>query len=351
MALDIFRSPHNPLISPEDVRPSRPDYEVLSVFNAGVAQLDGEIILLLRVAERPATCSPDRILAPIYDTETGEMTVKEFDRGNPAYDFSDPRLVVTPTATYLTSISHLRVARSKDGINFVIESEPAMFPANEYEVYGIEDPRIACIDGTYYVNYSAVSNLGVSTYLASTQDFREFSRHGIIFHPDNKDVTIFPEKISGKYHALHRPSTSEFGQPEMWIAESPDLLAWGNHRRLMGVREDSWDSGRIGGGAVPFRVEQGWLEIYHGATKDHQYCLGAVLLDGHEPSRVLARSNEPILAPEADYELAGFFGNVVFTCGVILDDGKVKVYYGASDTCMAYAEVSLGSIMRSLEWI
>ena len=105
----------------------------------------------------------------------------------------------------------MRIARSKNGIDFKIEKKPAMFPENIYERFGIEDPRITRISDRYYITYSAISDItGITTCLASTDDFISFTRHGVIFLPDNKDVVIFPEKISGRYYALNRPSASEF---------------------------------------------------------------------------------------------------------------------------------------------
>ena len=86
---------------------------------------------------------------------------------------------------------------------------------------------------------------------------------------------------------------------------------------------------------MPFRTPQGWLEIYHGADKDNRYCLGAVLLDGDDPSCLLARSAKPLLIPEAPYELTGLLGNVVFTCGAVPeDDGTLKLYWGGADKVM-----------------
>ncbi|RPI91409.1 MAG: glycosidase, partial [Chloroflexi bacterium] len=166
---------------------------------------------------------------------------------------------------------------------------------------------------------------------------------------DNKDVEIFPEKINGRYYALHRPSTSALGRPEIWLAESPDLLCWGNHRRLVGQRDNAWENGRIGGSAVPYRTEQGWLVIYHGASRQNRYALGALLLAANEPWKVLGRSSTPLLEPEAAYEVTGFFGNVVFSCGALFEDGKARIYYGAADTCMAYAEISIEEILHSLQ--
>jgi predicted GH43/DUF377 family glycosyl hydrolase len=126
------------------------------------------------------------------------------------------------------------------------------------------------------------------------------------------------------------------------------LLHWGNHQFLLGLREDKWDSGRIGGGAVPIKTDRGWLELYHGASEDDRYCMGAVLLDLQDPTKVIARSDTPILEPEEDYETDGFFGNVVFSCGVIVEGDIVKMYYGAADTSMACAELRLSEILDSL---
>jgi predicted GH43/DUF377 family glycosyl hydrolase len=346
--MKVFRSPSNPIIGPGDVKASRDDFEVIGVFNAGVSRLGDEAILLLRVAERPISTHPEVVLAGVYDVRQGSVVTEKFLKDDPQTDFSDPRLIIRAGRTYLTSISHLRLARSSDGVHFEIEDKPALTAANEYESFGVEDPRITCIDGTYYVNYVAVSPFGVTTSLASTKDFKSYERHGAAFCPENKDVAILPEKVEGKYFALHRPVSPLFNSSEMWIAESPDLLCWGNHRYLMGVRENCWDEAKIGASAVPFKVERGWLEVYHGANRDGRYCLGAVLLDAKQPWRVIARAAEPILEPEADYEIEGFFGNVVFSCGLLCEDDKLKIYYGVADTSIAYAEVALHDVIEQL---
>jgi predicted GH43/DUF377 family glycosyl hydrolase len=255
--------------------------------------------------------------------------------------------------TWLTSLSHLRVARSTDGIRFDVERAPALSPATAYESFGIEDPRITFLDGTYWINYTAVSPHGIATALASTTDFRTFQRHGIIFPPNNRDVTIFPERIDGRYVALHRPMPEGIGQPAMWAASSSDLLSWGGHRLVASARKGRWDDAKIGGGAVPLRVRYGngdaWLAIYHGVTSSPlTYSLGALLLDARDPARVIARSREPILSPEAPYEREGFFGGVVFTCGLLADGDLVRIYYGAADGVTAVADLSLGEIMAGL---
>jgi predicted GH43/DUF377 family glycosyl hydrolase len=142
----VFRSPNNPIIKPEDIKPTRDDFEVIGVFNAGATRFKEEVVLLLRVAERPVNKHPDIVLTAFYEVTKGTFVVKEFSKGDPETDFSDPRLIITPKGTYLTSISHLRLARSKDGIDFEIEDTPTIQPANDYETFGLEDPRISLID-------------------------------------------------------------------------------------------------------------------------------------------------------------------------------------------------------------
>lgn len=348
--MNIIRSEKNPIITPEDIKPSRPDFKVVCVFNCGVTRFNEEILLLMRVAETPINNNPKKALIPILDLKIDKVIVKKFNKTDPSIDFSDPRVVRTPTDQYLTSISHLRIARSRNGIDFKIDEKPAIFPENKYERFGIEDPRITRINGKYYINYSAISDItGVTTCLASTTDFVTFMRHGVIFMPDNKDIAIFPKKIKGRYYALNRPISAEYGVRDMWISESPDLFYWGNHMRLMGTRERYWDNEKIGCGGVPFEIKEGWMEIYHGSSKINRYCLGAVLLDATEPWKVITRSEKPIIEPEMDYELNGFFGNVIFTCGNLYEEGKVKIYYGAADTCIAYAEIKLKDILNQLK--
>ena len=116
--MKVSRWPDNPIIEPKDVKPSRGDYEVAGVFNAGVTRLGDEVVLLLRVAERPVCKHPDIVLSPIYDVAKDDIVAKEFSKNDSEIDFSDPRLIITPGETYLTSISHFRVAKSKDGIKF-----------------------------------------------------------------------------------------------------------------------------------------------------------------------------------------------------------------------------------------
>lgn len=348
----IARAACNPLITPADVTPSSPDLRVVCAFNPAAIRHNGETLLLLRVAETARTVSPDEVAVPVVDCQgdTPCIRVERFSRNTPGLDLSDSRAIVLEDRFLLTSLSHLRLARSTDGVHFTIDDQPSLFPTEEYEEYGIEDPRITEIDGIYYVTYTAVSRWGIAVGLASTTDFVNYIRHGLIFGPDNKDVVLFPEKINGRYYAMHRPATGGVGSLKIWLSSSPDMHHWGGHRPVLSMRQHMWDGQRIGAGDVPIKTGRGWLEIYHGVSRDRGYALGAVLFDLDDPYRVIARSEEALLSPQAEYECVGFYGNVVFTCGSVLDDaGMYQVYYGAADAFTCRATFELQEILDSLQ--
>jgi len=344
------RHPLNPLITPASVRASRPDYEVIGTFNAGATIYKGETLLLVRVAERPLKTDPDWIFCP-YIGADGELTLRSVRRDDPDYDTHDPRLVKHhPTkAVYLTSLSHVRLARSTDGVHFTTADQPWLNTDSPFEAYGVEDARITRVDDMYWINYTAVSSHGIATGLVSTRDFVTVERRGIMFPPSNRDVVIFPQKVNGLYVCYHRPMPGEFGQLSMWMATSPDLIHWGNHQLVLEGNADGWDSGRIGGGAPPILTDAGWLSIYHAADQNNRYCLGAFLTPHDDPSTILYRSKTPIFEPEACYETSGFFGNVVFTCGLTVQGDMLRLYYGASDETIALAEAPVQAIIDHLK--
>jgi len=235
------------------VKPSHPDLEVVSVFNAATAQVDGQTVLLMRVAERPRTDidppdnaqtldldGPHPVLRPLprgyskhdvigmcyLDTERdpARVVVAYIPKNLPGLDLRDPRSIRYRNSTgvlrmindgytdYLAQISHLRVARSDDGIAFKVDDMPALSPQVDMEEYGVEDPRATFVDGRWHITYVSVSRWGITTSLATTKDFRSFERRGILFLPDHKDVVIFPEKVAGRYVALTRPMPQSFAR-------------------------------------------------------------------------------------------------------------------------------------------
>ena len=341
------RFPENPLLRPADIRPSIAGMQVECLLNPGVFRFENKTWLLLRVAERPKQVS-GRTSFPVLDS-TGKIEILEFENSDPKLNRDDPRIINYDGSDFLTTMSHLRLVASEDGVNFREDSSyPAMFGQGELESYGIEDCRVVQIEETYYLTYTQVSPHGVGVGLQTTTDWREIVQRGMILPPHNKDCAIFGEQIVGKYYALHRPSSVFLGGNYIWLAESTDLLHWGAHRCIARSRPGMWDATRVGAGAVPIRTPAGWLEIYHGADANHRYCLGALLLDLDAPWKVLARSNEPIMEPVADYERTGFFGNVVFTNGHLVDGDTLTIYYGASDSVICGARFSLEEILRSL---
>lgn len=340
------RFPENPILRPADIQPSVPGMKVECLLNPGVFRFQGRTWLLLRVAERPEQ-KAGKTSFPVF-ADDGSLTVMEFDNADPKLDLSDPRVLRYDGVHYLTTLSHLRLVESTDGRRFQASAYPPLFGQGDLEAYGIEDCRVTQIGSTYYLTFTAVSSHGVGVGLRTTRDWRHITPHGMIFPPHNKDCALFDSPIGGKYYALHRPSSPELGGNYIWLAESPDLLHWGNHRCLAHSRPGRWDSARVGAGAAPIRTPQGWLEIYHGADARNRYCLGALLLSLERPWEVLARSREPIMEPLADYEQAGFFGKVVFTNGHLLDGDNLTLYYGASDSVIGGACFSVREILDSL---
>jgi predicted GH43/DUF377 family glycosyl hydrolase len=342
------RFPENPIITTQDIKPSRQDWVVECVLNPGVFVFEGKIWLLLRVAERPV--QQDGIVSfPVMNAH-GEFDIIEFSTSDKRLDLTDSRMVGYDGKAYLSTISHLRLVCSDDGIHF---REPTNIPATIFgsgllESFGIEDCRVTKIGKTYHLTYTQVSEQGVGVGLMRTDDWVHFRRDGMILPPHNKDCAIFEEKINDQYYCLHRPSGITIGGNYIWTASSPDLLHWGRHHCLLQTREGWWDSARVGAGAAPIKTSEGWLEIYHGADKHQRYCLGAVLLDLHDPRKVLARSHDPILEPELDYEKTGFFGNVVFTNGHVVDGDQVMVYYGASDEVICGAVLHIEEVLDAV---
>ncbi len=337
----------NPLLSGKDLAPAIEGMEIACILNPGVFRYNGKIWMVLRVAERPVQ-QDDAVSFPICG-EDGGIKVLSFDKKHPELDLSDPRVISYKGRNYLTTLSYFRFVSSEDGIRFREDPDyPPVFGCGPLETFGIEDCRVATASDGFWLTYTEVSEVAVGVGLMHTADWKSFERLGMIFPPHNKDCALFEEKIGDRYFAFHRPSSPELGGNYIWLAESYDRLHWGGHRCVATTRPGMWDSARVGAGAAPIRTEKGWLEIYHGADENNRYCLGALLLDLENPSKVLARSVEPIMEPEAPYELTGFFGNVIFTNGHIVDGDTVTMYYGASDEVICGAELSIRSILESL---
>lgn len=344
------RFPENPLLSPKDLSPSSPGLHIACLLNPGVFRFQNKTWLLVRVAERPQQ-SEVHISFPIL-RETGETEIMEIPLNDADLIATDARVIKYKGVDYLTTLSHLRLLCSDNGIKFYEpEGYKKMFGQGPLQTFGVEDCRITSLEEQYYLTFTAVSESGVGVGMKTTTDWKNFKSHGMILPPHNKDCAIFEEKINGLYYMLHRPSSVDLGGNYVWLAESPDGIHWGNHKCIVKTRPRKWDSARVGAGAAPIKTEKGWLEIYHGATLEHRYCLGAILLDMYDPSKVIARTDEPIMEPLEPYETTGFFGHVVFTNGHVVepDGDTITMYYGAADEFVCGARFSIKEILAALD--
>ncbi len=344
------------LLRPADLTPTDERLRIVSAFNPGVIDTDDGVAIVVRVAEAVAERRDGHTALPRW--HEGGIVIDWL--ANDALRPVDPRVVEQRDGrTRLTFTSHLRIVRSGDGLHVdpaAIKAAARFDPALLYEAFGVEDPRITKLDGRYWITHVAVSPHGAATALASTTDFASFERHGVIFPPENKDVVLFPQKVGGRYVAMHRPNPrTHFSPPEIWLAYSDDLMHWGRHTPLT-VPGGQWSAGRIGGGCPPVLTERGWLVIYHGndRTVDSEeahvgsYFGAAVLLAGDDPSRVIAHSDGPIIAPQTDYEVDGFVPNVVFPTSAVERGGRLLVYYGAADTATAVVVWSVDELMSRM---
>ena len=339
----LRRLSDQPILQTSDVKPSIEGFSVLGAFNPAACRVGDEIILLLRIAEAPIS-EKGWLSIPIIEETDGipQLVVKTFREPTDDYD---PRVITLDGKVYLSSLSHLRLARSRDGIHFEIDEKPFMFPTRMDESFGIEDARITFLEGKYWITYTSVSEHGPGVGLAVTTDFQTIKRVGMILAPPNKDVALFPDRINDKYMLLHRPMVSEIGKPSIWLAESVDGIHWGNHQFLFGASGTDWEFQKIGAGPEPILTDEGWLVLYHGTSRNTEYSLALALLDRDNPARVIDRSTTPLLTPELPWEREGFFPNVVFSNGWVQAPANserpdaIWVYYGAADSGVGLAEL------------
>lgn len=279
---------------------------------------------------------------------------------------------------------YLGLAVSKDGYHFERASdEPVAVPSDGFDAGCVEDPRIVKFGEWYFVVYasrpfpagrywlktpneqwkppyatkdwpiSLRESLSSSGLLLS-KDLRTFKRAGRITDPtlDDRDAILFPEKIRGKFALLHRPMTwvgPKYGteKPAIWISFSDDVMKW-PRSKLLAKAQYPWE-GKIGGSNPPIRTDAGWLTIYHAVGPDLRYRLGAMMLDLRDPTKVLHRSPDCLIQPEADYELDGYYQGVIFPCGNVVMDGTLFVYYGAADKYVGVATCPLQDLVDYLK--
>ncbi|SLJ88409.1 MULTISPECIES: glycoside hydrolase family 130 protein [unclassified Paenibacillus] len=309
----IKRYLNNPILDA-----SRVPYPTALVFNAGVTKFNGKYVMVFR-------------------NDYGSLEQQTIE----AHHTTD-----------------LGVAFSDDGIHWEVQPKPC-FKLHDQEIIRAYDPRLTVIDGRCYMCFAVDTQHGIRGGVAVTDDFEEFEILSLST-PDLRNMVLFPEKIGGKFMRLERPFTvySRGGVDrfDMWISESPDLRYWGNSDLLLAVEDVPFANDKIGPAAPPIKTEQGWLTTFHAVDIDptrgkngwetswqKRYTAGLMLLDLENPKKIIGMYQNPLLAPEASYEIeGGFRNNVIFPGGMVLeDDGEVKIYYGAADTieCLATAHI------------
>ena len=239
-----------------------------------------------------------------------------------------------------TGVPYLFLGHSKDGLSFTFDEEPISFYKENGEKVRFEyayDPRLVEIDGTYYVIF-CTNNYGPTLGLGKTKDFKHFDLIDNPFLPFNRNGVLFPRKINGQYAMLSRPSDSGhtmFG--DIFVSYSKDLEYWGHHQHVMERGYEWWCGTKIGAGPAPIETDLGWLVFFHGANLTCSglvYCIGAAILDRDDPSKVLHRCGNFLLAPEMPYEVSGFVPNVLFPVSTLTDSktGRIAIYAGGADT-------------------
>jgi predicted GH43/DUF377 family glycosyl hydrolase len=298
------RSEYNPILAVKDL-----PFHAEAVLNPGAVEIDGQVVLLIRVEDT-------------------------------------------------NGYSSIYTARSDNGVtDWQIAPTPFLgcgLKQWKYEQWGCEDPRITYIEAhkMWYITYTAYSSAGAAVGLAKTQDFIKAERVGLILPPNNKDACLFPAQFRDHWAVLQRPNAGG-GIENIWLAYSPDLKHWGQpHCVLSEGYGPAWDGVKVGTGPPPLLTEQGWLILYHGVKMyagQMVYRVGAALLDRDKPHKVIARSPRCLFKAMEPYEISGLVPNVVFPTGMIRRGDDLWIYYGAADTYICLAIVKLKQILDALE--
>ena len=255
-------------------------------------------------------------------------------------------------------VSRIGYAVSEDGITWNRLRQPVLAPIDDSDARGVEDPRVTYLEGRFYMAYTAYSRQtapgvasthaggGVTPMLAVSDNLITWQRMGgLVQGEDNKDHSLFPRKINGRYTAFHRRPR------QVWLAQSEDLRTWPEQwmRPVFGPRpvagSHPWDEKSVGGNGPAIETPEGWLMIYHAYDDTHTYRLGACLLDLDDPSKVVCRPKDFIFEPQELWELRGDVPNVVFSNANPVVDGTVYIYYGGADHVIGLATAPLADLL------
>jgi len=291
-----------------------------------------------------------RFILSLRAVGEGHVSSLTFRAGTIAVDGS---ITIDPTARLATSprIRHRMSGPHGDEVEIVFEpapdiSERVIFPVTESQSNGIEDARfVQFSDGgrtTYYATYTAYRGTAIRSELIETDDFLSFRMtplHGSAAR--NKGMALFPRKIDGKYAMIARQDNEN-----LYLIYSDDLYRWEGGQAIL-KPQFPWEFVQIGNCGSPVELEEGWLMLTHGVGPVRKYSIGAALLDKRDPSRVLARSSEPLLRPEPS-EREGYVPNVVYTCGAMRHNDQLILPYAVSDTYSNFATIKISALLQSM---
>jgi predicted GH43/DUF377 family glycosyl hydrolase len=291
-----------------------------------------------------------RFILSLRAVGEGHVSSLTFRAGTVAADGS---VTVDPTARLATSplIAHRTAGPIGDEVEIVFEpapdiSERVIFPVTESQSNGIEDARFVQFSAggrtTYYATYTAYKGTAIRSELIETSDFVSFRMtplHGAAAR--NKGMALFPRKIDGRYAMIARQDNEN-----LYLIYSDDLHRWEGGQAIL-KPQFPWEFVQIGNCGSPVELEEGWLMLTHGVGPVRKYSIGAALLDKRDPSRVLARSSEPLLRPEPS-EREGYVPNVVYTCGAMTHNDQLILPYAVSDTYSNFATIRISALMRSM---
>lgn len=291
-----------------------------------------------------------RFILSLRAVGEGHVSSLTFRAGTIAADGS---LTIDPTARLASSPRvKLRVPKPDgDEIELTFNpdeelSERVIFPVTDSQSNGIEDARfVEFTDGgrkTYYATYTAYSGKAIRSELIETSDFLSFRMSPLQGTAAlNKGMALFPRKIDGKYAMIARQDNEN-----LYLIYSEDLHKWDGGQAVLRP-QFPWEFVQIGNCGSPIELDEGWLLLTHGVGPVRKYSIGAALLDKNDPSKVLARSVEPLLHPEPS-EREGYVPNVVYTCGAMRHNDQIILPYAVSDTYSNFATIRIASLMQAI---
>src|SRR6202162_30129 len=226
-------------------------------------------------------------------------------------------------------------------------SERVIFPITDTQANGIEDARFVEFNDdaqkTFYATYTAYSGRAIRSELLQTTDFRSFRMTPLGGSAArNKGMALFPRKIDGRYAMIARQDNEN-----LYLIYSDDLYTWDGGVALLRP-QFPWEFVQIGNCGSPIELDEGWLLLTHGVGPVRKYSIGAALLDKNDPSKVLARSREPLLRPEPS-EREGYVPNVVYTCGAMRHNDQIILPYAVSDTFANFATIKISTLLNAMQ--